>query len=157
MEDENVEPLPYAVHEEEDDGRPVYVLEDRAARSQAWVAPGLGFNAYRFSVEPDAHEVGIIEPPPTLESNIPAELPALARAQKVYERARRKGIALEDGAIAPLVKQLGRGRSRERGLGELLFGLAAWAEANGLDATSALREATRRFAEQNAKVKEQRG
>jgi len=61
-----VEPLPYAVREEDDDGRPVYVLEDAQARSQVWVAPSLGFNAYRFSVEPDGHEVGIIEPPPTL-------------------------------------------------------------------------------------------
>lgn len=59
--------LPYAVREEEDDGRPVYVLEDRVARSQAWVTPGLGFNAYRFSVEPDAHEAAIIDPPPTLD------------------------------------------------------------------------------------------
>lgn len=58
--------LPYVVREEEEDGHRVYVLEDPVARSQAWVAPGLGFNAYRFSVEPDEHEVGIIDPPPTL-------------------------------------------------------------------------------------------
>lgn len=67
VEDETAEPLPYAVREEVEDGRTVYVLEDRAARAQAWVAPSLGFNAYRFSVEPDDHEVGIIEPPPTLD------------------------------------------------------------------------------------------
>jgi len=55
------------VHPEEEDGRTVYVLEDGAARAHAWVVPGLGCNAYRFSVEPDEHEVGIIEPPPTLD------------------------------------------------------------------------------------------
>ena len=62
-----MEPLPYATHVQDDDGREVYVLEDQRARSQAWVVPDLGFNVYRFSVEPDGHEVGIIDPPPTLD------------------------------------------------------------------------------------------
>ncbi len=66
-EDERLDALPYAVREEEEDGRAVYVLEDRAARAQAWVAPGLGMNAYRFSLERDAHEVAIVDPPPTLD------------------------------------------------------------------------------------------
>ncbi len=60
-------PLPYAVREEEENGRPVYALEDRSARAQAWIAPSLGFNIYRFSIEPNGHEVGIIDPPPTLD------------------------------------------------------------------------------------------
>ncbi|MDI7274630.1 MAG: aldose 1-epimerase [Anaerolineae bacterium] len=58
--------LPYAVRQEREDGQQVCVLEDGEARSAAWVAPGLGFNLYRLSVEPDAHEVAIIDPPPTL-------------------------------------------------------------------------------------------
>jgi tetrapyrrole methylase family protein / MazG family protein len=85
---------------------------------------------------------------PALDANIPGELPALARAQKVYERARRAGAALNpDHLPDELVKKIGRGKKRERGLGELLFALAAWAEENGLDATSALRGATARFVE----------
>lgn len=65
-EDNNVTAAPYTVRTEEEDGYPVYVLEDPVARAQAWVVPALGFNAYRFSVEPDEHEIGIIDPPPTL-------------------------------------------------------------------------------------------
>ncbi len=65
-EEERVENLPYVVRQDEDDGRPVYVLEDRAARAEVWVAPGLGCNAYRFDVQPGEHELAIVEPPPTL-------------------------------------------------------------------------------------------
>jgi aldose 1-epimerase len=61
-----VDELPYAVRMEEEDGQTVYVLEDVVARSEVWVAPSLGFNAYRFSVEPEDHGVAIIDPPPTL-------------------------------------------------------------------------------------------
>ncbi len=66
-EEETLDTQPYTVRQEVEDGRPVHVLEDRAARSQAWVVPGLGFNAYRFSVEPNDHELGIIDPPATLD------------------------------------------------------------------------------------------
>ena len=59
--------LPYTVRQEEEDGWPVYVLEDRAARSQVWIAPGLGFNAYRFSLEPGEHGITVIDPPAILE------------------------------------------------------------------------------------------
>jgi tetrapyrrole methylase family protein/MazG family protein len=89
--------------------------------------------------------------PPTLDANIPREMPALARAQKIHERARRAGIALSPVHLPDgLVKRIGRGRKRERELGEVLFALAAWAEENGLDATSALRGATARFVENSA-------
>lgn len=84
----------------------------------------------------------------TLDANIPRELPALARAQKVYERAHRAGVALKPNHVADdLDKRIGRGKKRERELGELLFELAAWAEENHLDATSALRGATARYVE----------
>ncbi len=91
-----------------------------------------------------------------LDANIPRELPALARAQKVYGRARRAGLALKpDYPAGALVKKIGRGKKRERELGDLIFALAAWAEENGLDTTSALREATARFVEKAEKTKEQ--
>ncbi len=58
--------LPYVVRAEEDDGYPVWVLEDPVARAQVWVAPDLGLNAYRFSVERRGQSIAIIDPPPTL-------------------------------------------------------------------------------------------
>lgn len=91
-----------------------------------------------------------------LDANIPRELPALVRAQKVYGRAQRAGITLKPDPLAGgLVKKIGRGKKRERELGRLMFALAAWAEENGLDATSALREATTRFVQNAEKTKEQ--
>ena len=90
------------------------------------------------------------QPARTLESNIPRELPALVRAQKIFERAQRQGITLKDGRFTPLLAKLGRGKQRERALGELLLALTAYAEANHLDATSALREATARFVAKHA-------
>ncbi len=89
---------------------------------------------------------------PTLDANIPHALPALARAQKVFERAQRKGIA-RDGQLPPdWLTRVGRSKNRERALGDLLFALAAWAEENELDATSALRAATTRFVKDADKV-----
>jgi tetrapyrrole methylase family protein/MazG family protein len=91
--------------------------------------------------------------PGGLDANIPRELPALTRAQKVYGRARRAGMALHPDHLAEgLVKKIGRGKKRERELGELLFALAAWAEENELDAALALREATARFVEEAGKT-----
>ena len=58
--------LPYSVRTEREDGHDVYVLEDRAARSQAWVAPDLGLNVYRFSIERAGEDVAILDPPPLL-------------------------------------------------------------------------------------------
>jgi tetrapyrrole methylase family protein / MazG family protein len=84
----------------------------------------------------------------TLDANIPAELPALARAQKVHERARRAGIAISPERLPDgLVKRIGRGKKREKELGGLLFALTGWAEENQIDASSALRRATARFVE----------
>ncbi|MGB8648759.1 MAG: MazG family protein [Anaerolineae bacterium] len=89
---------------------------------------------------------------PALDANIPHALPALARAQKVYERARRKGIANDHPLPAGVVEGMGKGKRRERALGELLLALTAWAEENELDATSALRAATARFVKQADKA-----
>lgn len=86
-----------------------------------------------------------------LDANIPRDLPALPRAQKVHERARRKnlapGIKSENGVIGKLT----RARDRERALGEILWELAAWAEEHGLDAESALKAATKRWVETSNK------
>lgn len=60
---------------------------------------------------------------------IPRDLPALARAQKVLERARRAGIEFYDPA--------------GRGVGKSLLEAVARAEAEGRDAEAELRAATR--------------
>ncbi|WP_426979828.1 MazG nucleotide pyrophosphohydrolase domain-containing protein [Pseudarthrobacter sp. O4] len=70
---------------------------------------------------------------------VPAALPALARAQKLLDRAERAGIPAgvsETAVDAP---------ATEAELGELLLGIVAAARRNGLDAERALRGAARRF------------
>ncbi|WP_354235638.1 MazG nucleotide pyrophosphohydrolase domain-containing protein [Arthrobacter sp. UYEF3] len=70
---------------------------------------------------------------------VPAALPALARAQKMLDRAARAGLppATEPAWDAA--------RASEEELGELLFGIVAAARRDGLDAERALRAANRRF------------
>jgi len=68
---------------------------------------------------------------------VPAALPALARAQKLLDRAERAGLpAPTEPVEVP---------SSEEDLGELLFAIAAAARSRGLDAERALRGANRRF------------
>lgn len=94
---------------------------------------------------------------PALDAGIPRDLPALARAQKVSERARRTGRvgpSLTAGKSShPSLKEnlrtaVRRARDRERVLGELLLELAALGQEHGIDAERALHAATRRFAKQ---------
>lgn len=75
---------------------------------------------------------------------VPAALPALARAQKLLDRADRAGIlpgTADPGMVAPGVAA----PATEEQLGELLFGIVAAARHHGLDAERALRAANRRF------------
>lgn len=70
---------------------------------------------------------------------VPAALPALARTQKLLDRAERAGLpAVTEPVDIP---------STEEGLGELLFAIAAAARERGLDAERAVRAANRRFQE----------
>jgi len=74
---------------------------------------------------------------------VPAALPALARAQKLLDRAERAGLP---GAPEPLQAAAPTPEpATEQELGELLFGIVAAARRNGLDAERALRAANRRF------------
>lgn len=70
---------------------------------------------------------------------VPAALPALARAQKLLDRAERAGLPASTEPVGV--------PSTEEGLGELLFAIAAAARDRGLDAERALRGANRRFQE----------
>ena len=68
---------------------------------------------------------------------VPDALPALARAQKLLDRAERAGFPASAGPVdVP---------ASEDDLGDLLFAIAAAARARGLDAERALRGANRRF------------
>ena len=74
---------------------------------------------------------------------VPAALPALARAQKLLDRAERAGMAAAAGQTAAgTAVDL---PATEEELGDLLFGIVAAARAGGLDAERALRGALRRF------------
>lgn len=93
---------------------------------------------------------GQTAPSNALDVGIPRELPALARAQKVHERARRQAPA-SGQAKAPrskIAEQFLRSKNSERAVGEMLFELAALAEQHGIDAERALRAATKTFVEQ---------
>ncbi|MEC5190303.1 uncharacterized protein YabN with tetrapyrrole methylase and pyrophosphatase domain [Arthrobacter sp. MP_M7] len=68
---------------------------------------------------------------------VPAALPALARAQKLQDRAERAGVP------APTVPV--EIPASEEDLGDLLFAIAAAARDQGHDAERALRGANRRF------------
>ena len=95
-----------------------------------------------------------------VEDEIPASLPALARAAKVQRRAAGSGFdwRTPDAALGSVRRELdeleaevaGGESSAERAeeeLGDLLFAGAAVARKLGVDPETALRGATRRFAE----------
>jgi MazG family protein len=91
-----------------------------------------------------------------VEEDIPATLPALARAAKVQRRAagwdvdgpdRLEAIAALRARVEDLGAANGDEAAAEPALGELLLAVVAAARALGLDAESALRRATTAFAE----------
>jgi MazG family protein len=89
---------------------------------------------------------------------VPAALPALARAQKLLDRAERAGLApagAEDAGGSSAGTSAAHPHAvdvpgTEEELGALLFGIAAAARAKGLDAERALRGAARRFQDSHA-------
>jgi uncharacterized protein YabN with tetrapyrrole methylase and pyrophosphatase domain len=80
---------------------------------------------------------------------VPAALPALARAQKLLDRAERAGLAPAGTASAAGPAAVAVPDTEEE-LGELLFGIVAAARTHGLDAERALRGAARRFQDSHA-------
>lgn len=101
-----------------------------------------------------------------VEEEIPATLPALARAAKVQRRAAGWGAEwpTSEAAVSALREVVGALSSAsddaERQIGEVLFAAVASARALGVDAESALRRTTRGFAERYerfAALAEERG
>jgi nucleoside triphosphate diphosphatase len=90
-----------------------------------------------------------------VEEDIPATLPALARAAKVQRRAAGWGFAFRsrEEALAKLreeVAELGEAADpdgRESELGDVLFAAVAVGRADGADAETALRRTIRSFSE----------
>ena len=95
-----------------------------------------------------------------VDEEIPATLPALARASKVQRRAAGSGFdwRTKDGALAMVREELEEldaappARAEEE-LGDLLFAVAALGRRLGVDPETALRKATRRFAERFERMK----
>jgi tetrapyrrole methylase family protein/MazG family protein len=85
--------------------------------------------------------------------NIPAALPALARAQMIQHRA--KGVGFDwpsiEGVFDKIEEEIGELNSsvddseKARELGDVFFSLVNWSRWLGLDAETALREANSRF------------
>jgi MazG family protein len=90
-----------------------------------------------------------------LEDDIPASLPALARASKVQRRAAGSGFdwRTREAALAKLREELAEleaastPEDAEDELGDVLFAAAAVARRIGVDPETALRRTTSRFAE----------
>jgi tetrapyrrole methylase family protein / MazG family protein len=102
-----------------------------------------------------------------LDDDIPASLPALARAAKVQRRAAGSGFdwRSSEGAVekvreelAELETEVAGGASPERieeELGDLLFAVATLGRRLDVDPETALRKATRRFGERFERMREQ--
>jgi tetrapyrrole methylase family protein/MazG family protein len=75
------------------------------------------------------------------KSKMPRGLPALLRAQKVAKKmTTNSGNTTNLKNVAARVEKLSRAKNRGRALGEILFALAAHAQAKHIDAESALRK-----------------
>ena len=105
-------------------------------------------------------------PRPGVEEEIPATLPALARAAKVQRRVAGWGVewGSPEAAVAALREEVAglsaASDDAEREIGEVLFAAVAAARKLGVDAESALRRTTRGFAERYERYRalaEQRG
>jgi tetrapyrrole methylase family protein / MazG family protein len=101
-----------------------------------------------------------------VEDEIPATLPALARAAKVQRRAAGWGVewTSPEAAVAALREEVaalsGRSDEAEQEIGKILFATVAAARKLGVDAESALRRTTRRFADRYERflaIAEERG
>lgn len=113
-----------------------------------------------------AEKQGLDAPPPSLLDDVPAPLPALARAQKLTKRAASVGFDWPDvpAVIAKVREELDEVQAAEtqeekhEELGDLLFAVANLARKLGVDPEAALRDAnlkfTRRFHYVEARCRE---
>ena len=100
-----------------------------------------------------AEEKGSAERPAEVEDDIPATLPALARASKVLRRAAGWGFEWRttEGALSALREELSELEhdmaNAEEEVGDVLFATVAVARRLGVDPETALRRTVRVFAE----------
>jgi len=95
-----------------------------------------------------------------IDDEIPSTLPALARAAKVQRRAAGVGFDWRSrgGALAKVREELAEleeapPERAEEELGDVLFAVAALGRRLGVDPETALRKATRRFADRFERMK----
>jgi tetrapyrrole methylase family protein/MazG family protein len=95
-----------------------------------------------------AEEKGSAERPADVEDDIPATLPALARASKVLRRAAGWGFEWRttEGALEALREEIGELERAEEEIGDVLFATVGVARRLGIDPETALRRTVRRFA-----------
>jgi MazG family protein len=97
-----------------------------------------------------------------VDEEIPPTLPALLRAYKVQRRAGSEGFDWRspEGALAKVREELSELEAAETPqeieseLGDLLFAVVALARKHGIDAESALRGTTKRFADRFEALRE---
>ncbi len=119
-----------------------------------------GQGATAAEVEANWHRLKAVEKGRTsVTDGIPEALPALLRAAKLHSRAASGGISVvaRDSAISVAAQNAwdsatAPAADRTFVLGELLLELALAAKAEGIDAESALRAATRRYADRLRQV-----
>jgi tetrapyrrole methylase family protein/MazG family protein len=124
-----------------------HVFGDEQAQDASWVLD----NWEKIKQEEKKHK-GETASGNALDAGIPRHLPALTRAQKISERARRRKLSPAGTVLTPaLTRALKQKRAvqRERAYGQLLLALAAYAEKEGIDAERALHAASKGFVEKN--------
>jgi ATP diphosphatase len=96
----------------------------------------------------ERHESGL----PSALDGVARSYPAMLRAQKLLRRAARAGIEADipaseaaDDAVRKAGSEDGAGSDVARAIGDLLLAVARSANARGIDAEQALREASARF------------
>ncbi len=94
-----------------------------------------------------------------LDAGIPRQLPALTRAQKISERARRNAKQAANAQMPKrndaLQTKIARARDRERAVGTLLLEIAQIAEEHGIDAERALNAASKQFVQTHSPQKKE--
>jgi ATP diphosphatase len=100
-----------------------------------------------------AERLGADAPPPSVLDDVPAPLPALARAQKLTKRAATVGFDWPDtpSVVAKVEEELAEVQAaesqdhRHEEMGDLLFAVANLARHMGVDPEAALRDANLKF------------
>lgn len=139
-----------------------HVFGDEQAHDAGWV-----LDNWEKIKQAEKQSKGQTQTENTLDHGIPRDLPALTRAQKISERARRRtekassvkqpALRVTKGETSKVKRGMGnelegkiaRAKDRERVVGEMLLEIARVAEQHGIDAERALHAASKAFVQKN--------